>query len=108
MPSLYHPHGWILTFSAPLVNRIYENTPIQNPPVVVFTGDMSTTTVGLLKAASDVLGGPKALAEQLGISEAMLSKYLADNPPLPDGCCCGRWTSSSRTGSRLSRQTVFR
>jgi hypothetical protein len=49
-----------------------------------FSGDMSTTTVGLLKAASDVLGGPKALAEQLGISEAMLSKYLADNPPLPD------------------------
>ena len=45
---------------------------------------MSTTTVGLLRAASDALGGPKALAEQLGISEAQLLKYLADNPPLPD------------------------
>ena len=45
---------------------------------------VSATTIGLLRAASDVLGGPKALAEQLGISEAQLSRYLADNPPLPD------------------------
>ena len=45
---------------------------------------MSATTISLLRAASAVLGGPRALAEQLGITPAMLSKYLADNPPLPD------------------------
>lgn len=49
-----------------------------------FTGDMSATTVGLLRAASEVLGGPRALAAHFGISEALLSKYMTDSLPLPD------------------------
>lgn len=45
---------------------------------------MSTTTVRLLKAASDIAGGHRALADRLGISEALLAKFLADSRRLPD------------------------
>lgn len=45
---------------------------------------MSATTVRLLQAASEILGGDKALAERLGIGETLLSKLLADSPELPD------------------------
>jgi hypothetical protein len=45
---------------------------------------MSATTVRLLKAASDIAGGNRALADRLGISEALLSKFMADSRQLPD------------------------
>lgn len=45
---------------------------------------MSVTTVRLLKAASEIVGGDKALAERLGIDEAALSQFMADEPELPD------------------------
>ena len=45
---------------------------------------MSATTVKLLQAAADIAGGTKALAEQLGIGEALLAKYMADVRPTPD------------------------
>lgn len=45
---------------------------------------MSATTIGLLRAAAEILGGEKALARHLGIGDALLSKYMADNPQLPD------------------------
>jgi hypothetical protein len=45
---------------------------------------MSTTTVKLLQAASEIAGGPKALAERLGIGETLLSTFMADRRELPD------------------------
>jgi hypothetical protein len=45
---------------------------------------MSATTVGLLKAASDILGGERALAERLGVAEHLLAKFLSDSLDLPD------------------------
>ncbi|MGQ0545723.1 MAG: hypothetical protein ACT4P3_10365 [Betaproteobacteria bacterium] len=45
---------------------------------------MSVTTVRLLQAAAEVAGGNKALAERLGISETLLSKFMADLVELPD------------------------
>jgi hypothetical protein len=45
---------------------------------------VSATTVRLLQAASEILGGDKALAERLGIGETLLSKLLADSLELPD------------------------
>lgn len=45
---------------------------------------MSATTVRLLKAASEIAGGDRALAERLGVSEALLGKFLADSLQLPD------------------------
>ena len=45
---------------------------------------MSATTVRLLKAASEIAGGNRALADRLGISEALLSKFMADSRQLPD------------------------
>jgi hypothetical protein len=45
---------------------------------------MSATTVGLLKAASDILGSEAALAERLGITETLLAKFLCDSLDLPD------------------------
>lgn len=45
---------------------------------------MSACTVRLLKAASEITGGEPALAERLGIDEALLAKFLADLRPLPD------------------------
>lgn len=45
---------------------------------------MSTTTVRLLKAASEIAGGHRALADRLGISEGLLSQFMADRRQLPD------------------------
>lgn len=45
---------------------------------------MSTTTVKLLQTASEIAGSKAALAERLGVSETLLSKFLADNIELPD------------------------
>ena len=46
---------------------------------------MSATTVKLLHAAAEIVGGNAALAERLGIAEALLVKFMTDRPPLPDG-----------------------
>jgi len=45
---------------------------------------MLDARVRLLHAASQVAGGVTPLAERLGISEAMLKKYVAGVFPLPD------------------------
>jgi hypothetical protein len=45
---------------------------------------VSATTVRLLHAASEILGGHTPLAERLGLSETLLSKFLADDIELPD------------------------
>jgi hypothetical protein len=45
---------------------------------------VSGTTIQMLQAASELLGGPKALAEHLEISETMLGLYMKDRTPLPD------------------------
>ena len=44
---------------------------------------MSATTVKLLEVASEIVGGDAALARALGISEAMLSRFMADKRHLP-------------------------
>jgi hypothetical protein len=45
---------------------------------------VSASTVRLLQVASELAGGNKALAEHLGISETLLSKFMADSVELPD------------------------
>jgi hypothetical protein len=45
---------------------------------------VSATTVRLLQAASEISGGGRALAGRLGISEALLSRFMADLRELPD------------------------
>jgi DNA-binding transcriptional regulator YdaS (Cro superfamily) len=45
---------------------------------------MSATSVKLLQAAAEVVGGTKVLASHLGISEALLSRFMADRRELPD------------------------
>ena len=45
---------------------------------------MSATTVKLLCVASEIVGGDKALAYWLGVSEALLARYMADERGLPD------------------------
>jgi hypothetical protein len=45
---------------------------------------VSATSAGLLRAASEMIGGVKALAQRLAIDEALLEKYLADERELPD------------------------
>ncbi len=45
---------------------------------------LSATTVSLLRVAAEIVGGTRALAEELDIGETLLSKYMADSPPLPD------------------------
>lgn len=45
---------------------------------------MSATTVQLLRAASEIVGGNKALAERLGIGDTLLSVYMSDMRELPD------------------------
>jgi hypothetical protein len=45
---------------------------------------MSATTVQLLRAAAEIVGGNKALAERLGIGETLLSVYMGDMRELPD------------------------
>ena len=46
---------------------------------------MNGTSVGLLRAAADLVGGGKALAERLGIGEAQLAKFMSEGLELPDG-----------------------
>jgi hypothetical protein len=41
--------------------------------------------VQLLRAAGEIVGGNKALAERLGIGETMLALFLGDMRDLPDG-----------------------
>lgn len=50
---------------------------------------MSATTVQLLRAACEIAGGNKALAERLGIGEALLFVFLADRRELPDPLLLG-------------------
>jgi hypothetical protein len=45
---------------------------------------MSVTTVRLLRAAAEIVGGNCALANRLGINQALLSKFMADSVGLPD------------------------
>ena len=45
---------------------------------------MSATSVNLLVAASEIVGGKKALARRLGIGETLLSQFMADARHLPD------------------------
>lgn len=45
---------------------------------------MSATTVRLLRAASEIVGGDRALAERLEIGEMLLSKFMDDSQVLPD------------------------
>lgn len=45
---------------------------------------MSATSVRLLQAAAEIAGGDKGLAERLGISETLLSKFMSDRCELPD------------------------
>jgi len=45
---------------------------------------MSTTTVKLLEAAAEVVGGKTALARHLRIGEALLASFMADRRELPD------------------------
>ncbi|HYG56413.1 MAG TPA: hypothetical protein VD965_14045 [Burkholderiales bacterium] len=45
---------------------------------------MSATTVKLLNAAAEIVGGRDALARRLGIRETMLAAFMADRFELPD------------------------
>ena len=45
---------------------------------------MSATTVQLLRAAAEIVGGNKELAERLGIGEPLLAGFLGDTRELPD------------------------
>ena len=45
---------------------------------------MSATTVKLLQAAAEIVGGEEALAGRLGISERMLVRFMNDSRELPD------------------------
>jgi hypothetical protein len=45
---------------------------------------MSMTTVKMLRAASEIAGGDRALANRLGIAETLLADFMADRRELPD------------------------
>ena len=45
---------------------------------------MSATTVKLLQAAAQIVGGEDALAGRLGITSARMAMLLADRVSLPD------------------------
>jgi hypothetical protein len=45
---------------------------------------VTSSTARLLQAAAEVVGGEKALANELGISEKLLSRFMADLISLPD------------------------
>jgi hypothetical protein len=45
---------------------------------------MSATSVKLLQAASEVVGGHRALARHLAIGERVLAEFMADTRELPD------------------------
>ena len=46
---------------------------------------MSATTVRLLEAASEIVGGNEALARELGVGLALLARFMDDARQLPDG-----------------------
>ncbi len=45
---------------------------------------MSATSVNLLVAASEIVGGNRALARRLGIGETLLLQFMNDTRQLPD------------------------
>jgi hypothetical protein len=45
---------------------------------------VSATTVRLLQAACEAVGGEEALARRLGIAESLLRRFLNDRRQLPD------------------------
>jgi hypothetical protein len=45
---------------------------------------MSITTLELLKAASEIAGGEQALANALGVSRSLMTKFMNGSHPLPD------------------------
>jgi hypothetical protein len=45
---------------------------------------MSATSVKLLQTAAEIVGSTRVLAWRLGISEALLSRFMADRRELPD------------------------
>ena len=45
---------------------------------------MSATTVKLLQTASEIEGGKEALARRMGVSPALLMKFMTDTYELPD------------------------
>lgn len=45
---------------------------------------MSATTVRLLQAAAEVVGGERTLARRLGIAESLLVRFMSDRRELPD------------------------
>jgi hypothetical protein len=45
---------------------------------------VSATTVQLLRAASEIVGGNALLAGRLGVSEVLLARFMADSYELPD------------------------
>jgi hypothetical protein len=45
---------------------------------------VSSTTVRLLRAAAEIVGGEKALSKRLAIAETLLGKFMADICELPD------------------------
>jgi DNA-binding transcriptional regulator YdaS (Cro superfamily) len=45
---------------------------------------LSGTTASLLVVAAEIAGGRKALAERLGISYTLLSRYMDESRALPD------------------------
>jgi hypothetical protein len=45
---------------------------------------VSSTTVRLLRAAAEIVGGEKALSKRLAIAETLLGKFMADTCELPD------------------------
>ena len=45
---------------------------------------MSQTTIKLLQAAADILGGEDALAKRMDIGEILLRAYMEERRPMPD------------------------
>ena len=45
---------------------------------------MSSTSVRMLEAASEIVGGNEALAERLGIRQRLLAAYMEGRRQLPD------------------------
>lgn len=45
---------------------------------------MRASGVNLLRAASEIAGGDRALAEYLGIREALIAKFMSGKYALPD------------------------
>ena len=45
---------------------------------------MSATTLKLLRAAAEIVGGEDALAERLGIRKRVFSRFMSGHQALPD------------------------